>query len=139
MPVPVASGGKSRGNGQLLSLPLGTEPCGSEEAVGRGAVFSEPKWEVESGSVLGAWHAFSSFSGHLILVTSLWERCSLAYARFKEGNGGPKRLSLLKIQSINDELSRFKPGSFWLKKISDLYHENPPLPRRSICVGRLFF
>lgn len=29
----------------------------SEEAVGRGAIFSEPKWEVESGSVLGAWHA----------------------------------------------------------------------------------
>ena len=35
---------------------------------------------------------------------------------FKEENGGPKRLSLLKTHSINDELLRFKPRSFWLKK-----------------------
>lgn len=81
-----------------------------------------------------------SFSGHLILVTSLWERCSLAYARFKEGNGGPKRLSLLKIQSLYKWWTfEIQTRVFLAQKISDLYHEKSPLPRSSICVGRLFF
>lgn len=48
-------------------------------------------------------------------------------------------MSLLKTQSINDELPRFKPGSCWLKKSVIFIIKILPARKKSMCGKTVLF